>query len=175
MSQCISVCLSHSVERQSEFRLCRQLILGRSPGDAPQSPCFNKYWAVNLRLSCLPWLVLSWASGQVDNYSCSQGSCCLSEHLLRPVLVMCATCEQSQGSSQALLALLALLVFPKDCLGVIQNFLIVFMPENQAKSLHCIFKPFAQDVTSGCVPLCKNFLRFWTQLSSSLSERHKMT
>lgn len=73
---------------------------------------------------------------------------------------MCAMCELSQGSNQALLAHLALLMFLKDCLGVIQNVLITFMPENQAKSLHCIFQPFAQDVTSGHGPLCKNFLHF---------------
>lgn len=88
---------------------------------------------------CLSW---SWAPVTAGNYSHSQSSHCTSGHLLRPVLVLCA-CEQSYWSDQALLALLALLMFSKGCLGMIQNFYIMSVPESQEKSLHCIFQPFA--------------------------------
>jgi len=98
---------------------------------------------------------------KVDGYSCSQRSYYISGHLLRAVLVVCIKGEQSQGSDQALLPLLlALLTFPKMCLGVIQNFFIMFMPKNQAKSLHCIFQTFAQVITGGRVPLCKSLFIF---------------
>lgn len=90
---------------------------------------------------------------------------------LGPVLAMCTKREQSQGSDWALLALLLeLLMFPEDCLGVIQNFLVMFMPENHAKSLHCIFQPFAQAITSGHVPLRKNLFIFELQQPQQASQ-----
>lgn len=147
---------SHSVERQSEFRLCPQQSLGHPPRDTPQSPCFNRCWGVNLCLSYLPQLGLSWASEQEDNYGSPKRSRYRNGPLLRPVFESCLKCQHSQGSDQALLTLLALLMFPGDSLGVIQYFLWIFMPENQAKSLHCIFQPPAQDIASGRVPLRKS-------------------
>lgn len=100
------------------------------------------------------------AAEQEDNYSSPKRSRYESGPLLRPVFESCMKCEHSQGSEQALLTLLALLMFPRDCFSVSQYFLWIFMPENQAKSLHCIFQPSAQDITSGRVPLGKNLFIF---------------